>query len=191
MIAINLLRQSLADTRRLRRRRCFEGMIGLLALSLVCLVLGGIGVNVTHRIQSLQQELATKREQAASQKRFESDVKALVVQKEELMEGVARLEEIQRLREQPVNILESISKSLDPLDLWLVTMQLEKGHLELTGIAGSREEILRFSKNIDDQLLFKEVAISETRAELIVDETLYSFSMNLRIDTKHVDATPS
>ena len=191
MIAINLLRHVLADTRRLRRRRLWEGMIGLLSLGVVCLVLGLIAVNANHEIQSLQKKLAIKRVQVASQTRLESEVKALVEQKEKLMDGLSRFEDIQRLRKLPVNILDGISKSLDPLDLWLLTMQLEKGYLELTGVAGSREEILNFSKNIEDQSLFKDVIISETRAELIVQEPLYSFSMNLKVDTEYVNSTSS
>jgi len=191
MIVINLLKQSLADTRNLRRKRRLEGMIGILALSLVCIFSGLIWANVNKQIQSLQQELAAKRVQFATRTQFESAVKGLVERKEKLMQEILRLEDIQRLRVQPGNILETVSQSLDPLDLWLVTMQLEKGRLALDGIAGSREDILRFSKNLDDQALFMDVSISETRAELMAEEALYSFSMNLNINREHVGSTPS
>ncbi len=191
MMAINLLRRSLADSRHLRRKGRLESVIGLLALSMVCIVSGLIWANVNKQIQSLQQELADKRVQVSSQARFESDVKVLVEQRKKLMQEILRLEDFQSSRVQPGNILDTISQSLDPLDLWLVTMQLEKGRLALDGLAGSREDILRFSKNIDDQALFKDVTISETRAELIAAEALYSFSMNFKIDRQHVGSTPS
>lgn len=191
MMAINLLRRSLAESRHLRQKRRLESVIGLLALSMVCIVSGLIWANVNKQIQSLQQELADKRVQISSQARFESDVKVLVEQRKKLMQEILRLEDFQSSRVQPGNILDTISQSLDPLDLWLVTMQLEKGRLALDGLAGSREDILRFSKNIDDQALFKDVTISETRAELIAAEALYSFSMNFKIDRQHVGSTPS
>lgn len=191
MITINLLKRSLADTRHLRRNRRLEGMIGLLALSGVSLIIGLCWVNTEHRIQSLQQEISVKRVQVASQTRFESGVSALLAQKETLMQGLLRLEEIQNLRMQPVSILDTLSQSLDPLDLWLVTMHLGKGRLALDGLAGSHEDILRFSKTLEDQSLFKEVIISETRTESVAEEVLYSFSMNITINMQHVGSTPS
>ena len=192
MIAINLLKDSIDDARQLRRRRLGECVLGLCSLGVVCLGLAFIWIDANQRIHLLREDLTAKQGQMASQARFESDVKALVEQKEDLMEGVSRLEDIQRLRMQSAYILETVSRSLDPLDLWLVTMQLDKGRLVLDGLAGSREEIFKFWNNLESHPLFKDVIISETRAELIAEEPLYSFSMDLQIiDAEHVGSTPS
>jgi len=185
MITINLLKQSLADIRHIRRRRRLEGLVALLAFVVVGSGLGLVWMDVRQQIQLLEDDLEGKRRLVVAQAGEESMVQSLTDQKAFLMEEALHLEEMQRFRSQSVQILDVVSRILDPLDLWLVAMDFKKGRLDLKGMAKSREDIFRFSQSLGQQTLFQALTISETRAEWIADEPMFSFTFNLQMANDH------
>ena len=185
MIRINLLKRSLADARQLRRRRLVEFGVGVVAFGTLGLLLGLLWVDTQERVQVLEEVLPEKRMLVISQRTFEEEVEDLLNQKEQLTREVLQRNHVQRLRSQPVSILDGVSRSLDPLDLWLIAMDLDQGSLQLKGIAGSREEIFRFSQKLSQEPDFHALTILEARTDWVEDEPVVSFSLHLTVDNDH------
>ena len=187
MLTINLLRDSLEDARKIKRRKYLEGWAVLLAFALVC---GGIGIswmNAQQQIQFLQGELTVRETKVAARPHIEEKLKVLTERKRLLLDTLTQARHVHESREQPGKILHAVSGSVDPLSIWLVAIELTDDRVVLDGLAETREDVLGLLNALEEQSLFRHVAVTETRMKRIAEKPVISFIITLLRGMKNSD----
>ena len=165
MITINLLRNQRVNER--RRQRGLRTQ----ALTSVAVVACALGA-CAYMWVSLDRDLDHwKVEKRAHQSRLETLTKRVLqaeaLEKEirVLIEKNRKIRKLLAQQKNPIRLLDHVSRSLDPLNLWLVDLQAEGSRVALNGVAATRQDILEFTKNLGGTDFFHAIKIVETREE--------------------------
>jgi type IV pilus assembly protein PilN len=180
MITVNLLRRTLANEQRHRRRCQVEATVLVFVLVSFTVVCGIVWWDLDHSRNHLQIVKEQKAIQLGEMKRLHAQIEKLNVQARSLLKRsheVARLSAQQR---QSIRLLDVVSESLNPLRIWLASLQMEKGNVILRGYTESKDQIVEFADLLKRDEIFQDVAILETGLAS-EDFSGYEFSMNLRL----------
>ena len=86
-------------------------------------------------------------------------------QKKKLLESRNHIiEQLEKCRFGPVHVLDYISQSLEPLNLWLVRLALKGNGVELGGRAMTNDYVLAFLNNLRYTDYFTNIKLLETRS---------------------------
>ena len=178
MIKINLLRRSLDKERGLRKQCKREAVVVMCLFLGLLLVCGFVWVDLEG---SLSQLHAQKNQKAVELVELKQRHEQFEMMNRQTADLVARNQQVTALaaqQRQPLYLLDAVSHSLDPLNIWLAKLEMKQEQVTLMGFAKNRNQIVQFSRNLKRQELFRSVAVLETGKKTGVP-SLYPFTMNL------------
>lgn len=190
MIAINLLRHPLDKERRRWQRGKREAALGMgifLAMVIVC---GYVWVDMNRSLEQLHSQKNQKFAQLAESKQRHDQIEMMRQKIKDLMYRNQQVTILAVQQRQPLQLLDAVSRSLDPLNIWLAKLEMSKEQVTLVGFAQNRNQIVQFSQNLKRQEIFQSVAVLET-GKKTGDSSLYPFTMNLRLLSELNDVAPS
>ena len=190
MITINLLRRKIADEERDRRRCRFEASLVMSILVGTIAVCGFVWWDLDDSRANLQRLKEQKVGELAIKARMQRQLSDITVQIEDLQARsrlVARLADQQR---RTIQLLDAVSRSLDPLTIWLSSLQMEREKILLMGFAKSKAHIVEFAELLKHEEIVQDVAILET-GKTTENASVYGFSVNLQLMKEAGDVTPS
>lgn len=181
MIRINLLPVARSKTVKKQRSAGLEIAIGV---GLVLLTAGGwiyySGV-LDSEIESKQLEKQGKEKQLALLKEKVKQVQDFEQKKKLLEEKNRVIDELEKSRAGPVRVLDYISQSLNPLNLWLVRLSMKGAIVELEGKALTNDDVVEFVNNLRRTDYFSSIKLVETRSGTEAKLNIYQFKMNLTL----------
>jgi type IV pilus assembly protein PilN len=120
-------------------------------------------------------ELAELKEKFEGTEILESTYKALLTR--------ARLLEHQSGRKfVPVSLMDSISRSLTPLSLWLLRVGVDGKNVEIEGRGLQSEDILRFVDTLEQTLLWENLLAIEMQKESYQSIPVYRFTLRFTLN---------
>lgn len=152
-------------------------------VALTVIALGG----TAYRWQALESEI-TEQTQIKDKKAKElEELKKKVLEVENFEKTKKLLEDKNRVIEQlrknqagPVRLLDVLSQGLEPLKVWLTSMDESGTDVNITGRALSNDDIVEFTRNLQNANYFSFVLLEESRQATEENIQVYQFKMKLR-----------
>ena len=163
MIEINLLGRTLENEQRQRRRFQVEAAVVILILTSALAVCGAIWMDLDRSLRVLQHQIKEKTVQLVKLKQVQEQLEVMHQKKTDL---VARSHQVIRLAAQQrrsIQLLDTVSRNLNPLKLWLSNLEMEKEHVTLMGYAESKSQVVEFAKNLKQDGFFSRCGSSRNR----------------------------
>ena len=181
MIRINLLStpRAKAVKRQWDVRLEIAAGIGILLLTLgACLYYAD---RLDNEIEAKEVEKENKEKQLALLKEKVRQVQDFE-QKKKLLEDKNRvIDELEKSRAGPVKVLDYVSQSLEPLNLWLVRLSMKGPEVELEGRALTNDDVVEFVNNLQRTDHFTNIRLVESRSGTEAKINLYQFKLNFTL----------
>ena len=189
MITINLLRHTLTNEHRQRRRCQIEASVVMLTLVGAITICGLVWVALDRSLGFLQKQKEQKTLQLVELERIHGQLKVINQQKAELMSRSHQATYLEVQQRRSIRLLDTVSRSLNPLQLWLASLELEKDQVMLMGFAESKAQIVEFVQNLKSEKFFQDVAVLEA-GKTSEESSVYHFKMSLLL-TSGIDNVTS
>ncbi len=99
--------------------------------------------------------------------------------KKKLLEDKGRIiDELEKKRGGPVQTMDYISQSMEPLKLWLIRLDLKEKQVDMEGKALGQDDIVEFINNLRRTEHFSDIRLTESRAGAEGKTTTYSFRVS-------------
>ena len=183
MIAINLLRRPLANEQRRRRRCQIELSVGVFLIVGILVASGLIWWNMDRSISSLREQEAQRMDRLRGVEHFQSQLEATSHQLDDVKERSRQVTNLLVQRRQAIQVLDVVSRSLDPLRLWLSDLEMEQGQVKLMGFSESKDQIVKFAKLLNQDSLFQNVTVREA-GRVPGESSSYHFIMDLLLTSE-------
>ena len=181
MIKINLLPSTRAQKAATINETAVQIGIGL---AIMVAVLGASG----YRWHMLESQIAQQTLVKENKQKEIEDLKKQVAEVEYYERNKQLLEDKNRIIEQlrknqagPVRLLDFLSQSLDPLKVWLISVEETSSDISVSGRALSNDDIVEFTKNLQQVNYFSSVLLEESRQTNEEGVTVYQFKLKLKV----------
>jgi type IV pilus assembly protein PilN len=181
MIRINLLPGPRARGIQQAQSSRTELVVGgglILATAILCFYYSG---TLAREFDAKQQEKQEKEKQIALLKDKVKQVQEFEERKKVLEEKNRVIEQLEKVRSGPVQVLDYVSQSMEPLKIWLTKLQMKGRDIELEGKALTNDDVVEFVSNLERTRYFANVRLVETRSGSEARTNLYQFRMNLAL----------
>ncbi|PKO82870.1 MAG: fimbrial protein [Betaproteobacteria bacterium HGW-Betaproteobacteria-11] len=185
MIRVNLLPHREAARR--ARRQQFYALLGL--VSILVGVIWFLGFTIINRqidVQNGKNEFL-KKELAVLDKDI-AEIKRLKAQTDALLARKRVIEALQANRTETVHLFNELAKQV-PEGIYLRSLTQTGQKIVLSGVAQSNARITTLMNNLDDSPLLENSTLIETKAEVINNRRLNSFSITTLITRQTTDAS--
>lgn len=189
MIAINLLRRTLENEHRQRRRCQSEAAVVLLLVVGTIVVCGFVWADLAQSLGQLQKEKVQKTAQLVELEQAHGQLKMIHRHTADLINRSQQVTHLMSQQRRSIQLLDAVSRSLDPLNLWLASLELQEDQVMLMGFAGSKSQIVQFAQYLKRDGLFQEVTVLEA-GQVSGEPLKYNFTMNLLL-TEELDYVSS
>jgi type IV pilus assembly protein PilN len=142
-----------------------------------------------YRWQMLSDEVTQQTAVRETKKKELEELKKKVAEVEsyeanrKLLENKNRvIEQLRKNQGGPVRLLDHVSESLDPLKLWLTSIEDAGSQITVDGRAVSTDDVVEFVKNLQRSNYFSTVLLEESRQA--TEEGLAVYQFRLRITVK-------
>lgn len=190
MIEINLLRSSLDKERGLRQRCKREAAVVMCLFLGLVLICGFVWADLERSLAQLHGQKNQKAAELVTSKQRHEQFEMMNQQTVVLVNRNQQVVALAAQQRQPLQLLDAVSRSLDPLNIWLAKLEMKHEQVTLIGFAQNRNQIVQFSRNLQRQELFQSVAVLET-GKKTEESSLYPFTMNLLLMSELHDVAPS
>jgi type IV pilus assembly protein PilN len=181
LIKINLLPVARAPRRAAFSETHLQIGIGV-AVIVIFLVAGG------YRWQLLTDQVNQQTLSREAKKKELEDLKRKVAEVEDYEKNKKLLENKNRIIEQlrknqggPVRLLDFVSQSLDPLQIWLIGLEDGGSQIMVDGRALSTDDIVEFVKNLQQSNYFTAVLLEESRQATEEGLAIYQFKLKMTV----------
>jgi type IV pilus assembly protein PilN len=124
--------------------------------------------------QGKEKQLAILKEKVKQVQDFE--------QRKKLLEDKNRvIDELEKSRSGPVRVLDYVSQSLNPLNLWLTRLSMKGNEIELEGRALTNNDVVEFVNNLRASDYFVNIRLVESRSGIESKVSVYQFKLNLTL----------
>jgi Tfp pilus assembly protein PilN len=154
-----------------------------IGVALIVIALGGSA----YRWQVLESEKTEQTQIKQNKQKELEELKKKVVEVENFEKNKKILEDKNRVIEQlrknqagPVRLLDVLSQGLEPLKVWLTSMDETGADVSITGRGLSNDDIVEFTKNLQNSNYFSSVLLEESRQATEEGVQVYQFKMKLR-----------
>lgn len=127
--------------------------------------------------EAKEQEKQDKDKQVAVLKEKVKQVQDFEQKKRVLEDKNRTIDQLEKARSGPVKVLDQVSRSLDPLKLWLLKLNLNNGSVEVEGRALTNDDIVEFVNNLRRTEAFTGIQLVESRATTENKINFYSFKL--------------
>ena len=155
-----------------------------IGLAVMVVALAGSG----YRWHLLETEIAQQTVAKENKTKELEELKKQVTEVENYEKNKKLLEDKNRIIEQlrknqagPVRLLDYLSQSLDPLKVWLTSVDEGSADVTINGRALSNDDIVEFAKNLRQVNYFSSVLLEESRQTLEDEVTVYQFKIKLKV----------
>ena len=190
MIAINLLRCTLENEHRQRRRCQGEAAVVLLIVLGTIAVCGFVWADLDQSLGQFQKEKEQKTTQLAEWERAYSQLEEINRYTADLRKRSRQVTHLMGQQRRSIQLLDTVSRSLDPLKLWLIRLEMQQDQVTLMGFADSKAQIVQFVQYLKRDGLFQEVTVLEA-GQVSGKPSKYNFTMTLllRAELNHVTSS--
>ncbi|RMH04363.1 MAG: hypothetical protein D6704_11140 [Nitrospirae bacterium] len=183
MITINLFPHSDPYLRRYHRMAWWH-VVALVSVILASLTVGWNGWVMMHHERD---ELVRRKTQlhghlAALTKRVER-LATQQARAHHLAQTVRWIDQVMTRRTASLEVLEAISRSIEPLGLWLDSLRIQENIVTLQGTALRRDDIWRFLHRLEGDNLVHAARLLEVRRDAYGNE-LFHFGITLVLDER-------
>lgn len=154
-----------------------------IGLGIVVIFLGACG----YRWQMLADDFALQTQlkesrtaEAAALKKKVQEVEDYEKRKLTLENQVRIIEQLRKNQGGPVRLLDYLSQSLDPLKVWLSSVDSD-AQVTVAGKALTNDDIVEFIKNLQQSQYFSSVTLQESVQALEEGITVYSFRLTMAV----------
>ena len=77
----------------------------------------------------------------------------------------------------PIQVLDEISRSIDPLEAWLIGLSIDGRDVSVEGWALSREDVTQFIRNLEEAVIFGHLMRMETQPQKNNGRVVQQFSV--------------
>jgi type IV pilus assembly protein PilN len=124
--------------------------------------------------QGKEKQLALLKEKVKQVQDFE--------QKKKLLEDKNRvIDQLEQSRSGPVRVLDYVSQSLNPLNLWLTRLSMKGNEIEVEGRALTNDDVVAFVNNLREADYFRDIRLVESRSGLESKLNIYQFKLNFTL----------
>lgn len=178
MIRINLL-----PIRQLRKRIRARNEVVVFAasLALVLVVLGIVGLGLSHKVSTLKGQISALQQKKTSYQPILKQIDQLKRNKEILEKKVDVIKKLKQGSQLSVRILDEIAERTPTSRLWLKSLKEAGGQLQLTGVALDNATIAQYMKQLGDSPFFLDADLSSSSQEEVAGRKLKSFSLKVTI----------
>jgi len=178
MIRINLL-----PVRQLQKLRQARHLVAgfLLFLLLLLVAIGATGLHQVRQIKARQTAIAALNEQKNSYAAVIKQIDALKKEKELLKQKLAVIDSLKKDAQLPVKILAEIAAKTPANRLWLKSLVLSGGKLQLTGVALDNATIAQFMRELRSSPYFIDADLANSSMVVIAEKKLKAFSLSCQL----------
>ena len=181
MIRINLL-----PTPRARAiKKQWDVRFGVLCAIVLLLLTAGACVYYSDlldgEIEAKQVEKQGKEKQLALLKEKVKQVQDFEQKKKMLEDKNRVIDQLEKSRSGPVRVLDYVSQSLNPLNLWLTRLSMKGNDIELEGRALTNDDVVEFVNNLRQAGYFGDIRLVESRAGVETKVNVFQFRLNLTL----------
>ena len=151
--------------------------VGLLLLTVVAC--GYYSGSLDDEIKARQDEKTEKEKKLKDLEEKAKQAQIFEANKKALEEKTRAIEQLEKARIGPVHVMDHISRSLEPLKLWIVRLSVKGNDVELEGRALTNDEIVEFVNNLRRTEYFSSVRLAETRSGTEAKVSIYQFKMTM------------
>ncbi|HEV8540230.1 MAG TPA: PilN domain-containing protein, partial [Nitrospiraceae bacterium] len=126
-----------------------------------------------------EEEKITKDKELKSLEQKAAQVQTFELNKKALEDKNRAIEQLEKARAGPVHVMDHISRSLEPMKLWIVRMSVKGNDVELEGRALSNDDIVEFVNNLHRTEYFSTIRLAETRSSTEAKVNIYQFKMSM------------
>ncbi len=186
MIRINLL-----PVREWKKRESVRKQISIFILSLALLLVGllAIGSTIQGKVMMQRQELKELRAEKKKLAYVNKKIKAVKQKTKEVENKFSSIEKLQQGRTFAVQALDEIVTSLPLNRLWLTSLKLSGGRMELSGIALDNHTVALFMRRLDASAICSNVKLKSSRLKAIQGHNLMQFDLSLKISLQKKNKT--
>jgi type IV pilus assembly protein PilN len=141
-----------------------------------------------YRWQMLSDEVTQQTAVRETKKKELEDLKKKVAEVEsyeanrKLLENKNRvIEQLRKNQGGPVRLLDHVSESLDPLKLWLTSIEDGGSQITVDGRAVSTDDVVEFVKNLQRSNYFSTVLLEESRQATEEGLAVYQFRLRMTV----------
>ena len=87
------------------------------------------------------------------------------------------IEQLKKNQGAPVRLLDELSKSMDPLKIWLTTVTEQGPQVEVDGKAITNSDIVEFINNMKNTKFFTDIQLIESRQAIESNVPVYNFKL--------------
>ena len=190
MVSINLLRGQRHDGRLVRRRAKLELFSWVCVLASVCAFWGWVAVDGNHATQRLEQEMQAKQSRVALLQKTQQRVLALEERRQAMVAEQERVKALTSELNNPIHLLATISRVIDPLDVWLLHLQAKDEKVTMSGVARSLQDVLKLAKDFEKNERIGAVDVVDAGPH-VQQPDLFQFSMNVLMEPRDHGRTNS
>jgi len=115
-------------------------------------------------------ELTSLKEKVKEVENYESNKKVLE-------EKNRIIEQLKRNQGAPVHLLDEISRSMNPLKIWLSNIMVQDTKIDIDGKAVTNADIVEFINNMKNAKIFTDIQLIESRQAVELGVPIYSFKL--------------
>ena len=132
-------------------------------------------------IEARQAEKQDKQKQLVALKEKVKQVEDFEQKKKLLQDKNRVIEQLEKSRGGPVRVLDYVSRSLEPLKLWLVRLSIKGNSVEVEGRALTNDDVVEFVNNLRQTDYFSSIQLRESRAGTEGKVNVYLFRVDLTL----------
>jgi type IV pilus assembly protein PilN len=91
------------------------------------------------------------------------------------------IDELEKSRAGPVLVLDHVSHSLEPLNIWLVRLTVKGNNVELEGKALTNDDVVEFVNNLRKAEYFSNIRLLESKSGTEAKLNLFQFKLNMML----------
>ena len=177
MIRINLL--GVPKARGVKRKSEFKLQVALggAFIGLVLVLCGYFLFALDGRLTQLQNEKGAAEKKLSALKEKVKEVENFEVNKKALEEKNKIIEQLKRNQSGPVHLLDEVSKSLNPIRVWLVSMTAKSNAVDIEGKAITNADLVEFINNLRMSRYFANIELVESRQVNESNVPIYDFKL--------------
>lgn len=185
MIRINLLPIKQLQAEVSRRRQI---TIGSVVLGAVLLSLLGVYLYQSHKLTSLEEELAGLRRELQVLNAKVKEVADLQVKIKESRGKQKIIDNLNQKKTGPLLVMASLSRAT-PTSLWLTDLREAGGNVTMNGLAADNETIADFMRALDASKFFTNVDLVESTQGTGTNASVKRFSVKAKVIYRPPDTT--
>ncbi|MBI3994580.1 MAG: PilN domain-containing protein [Nitrospirae bacterium] len=177
MIKINLLPVPKARKAKKQMEVQYELILAGVLIGVVLVACGYFWYLLDSQIGRLQDDKSKANAELTSLKAKVKEVENFENNKKVLEEKNRIIEQLKKNQGAPVRLLDEISRSMDPIKIWLSGITAQGSKIDIDGKAITNSDIVEFINHMKDTKFFTDIQLIESRQTVEFNVPVYNFKL--------------